>query len=266
MRSLAVCLAFFIWLAGGCLTAGAPALDSAGKQSASASRPLSERACDLAEEVFARAGFVRYEHNKVPPGRQVTESTGGGLVVTTDCSGFVSYVLSRVAEDRLAPIQALEPGRFYPRASAFTRFFAGLDENSALCGWLKVDSVSQLRRGDLIAWSRPDAGKSGNTGHVAFVLRPPSHPFEMEVGGKILRLVSVDVIDSSSVHHFPPESLPPNAGQKSRDGLGMGAIRLVLDESGRPVGYWEGTYWGEGGLPIERPRLGARVALARLAD
>ncbi len=79
-----------------------------------------------------------------------------------------------------------------------------------------------------------------------------------------LRYVQIHVIDSSSVYHFAPEQLPPKAYKKHRNGLGLGGIRIILSESGAPIGYWEGTYWGEGEEPVKGPTLSNLVRFARM--
>ena len=49
-----------------------------------------------------------------------------------------------------------------------------------------------------------------------------------------------------------------------RDGVGKGVVRIILDQSNRPIGYWEGTYWYEGGKEIRNPTLTESIAFARL--
>ncbi|MGV8120481.1 MAG: hypothetical protein AB2L14_12035 [Candidatus Xenobiia bacterium LiM19] len=71
-------------------------------------------------------------------------------------------------------------------------------------------------------------------------------------------------MDSSSIYHFQPDITPPQAGQKNRDGLGKGFVRLVLDEGDKPVGYWEGHYSGKYSVDISGPSYSDTIAFGRL--
>jgi len=96
------------------------------------------------------------------------------------------------------------------------------------------------------------------------VAEAPRDVIHVAAGGKVYDCVEVLVLDASSVTHFPPETLPRLSGQARRDGLGMGRIRLVVDAQERPIGTWEGTWWGEGKRRIPAPTLGGLVAFGRL--
>jgi len=128
----------------------------------------------------------------------------------------------------------------------------------------------ELRPGDIIAWS--SMPKSNNTekihtaGHVMLVAQPPTGPHAETVAGVPYRYMSVLVLDSSSVKHFPPETLPPQAKQVERNGLGFGVVRLLLDEHDKPIGYWEGTWWGEGRKSIRHPTHTSILGFGRLTD
>jgi hypothetical protein len=80
------------------------------------------------------------------------------------------------------------------------------------------------------------------------------------------RYFDIEVIDSSSVYHFPPEYLPPKAFQKHRNGLGVGRVRIILNESNNPIGYWAGTFWGEGQKPVQKPTLSKEISFARMVS
>jgi hypothetical protein len=221
---------------------GGQAAGAAGAQRAQ--KPLGERAYEKALWALEHASHVKYEHNNKRPADQVEESMRNGEVsVQTDCSGFASWVLHNVSPDRLWAVEALQPGHECPQAKTFARFFASLPTDKPFSGWIGVPAVSDLKRGDFIAWSDGKGdGERGNTGHVMIVAERPGPPEQTVVDGKTLTYVSIRVIDSSSVVHFAPETLPPFAGLKHRDGLGEGYVRLVLDGDGRPVERWEGTY------------------------
>lgn len=221
------------------------------------SRPLaslSQRVWERADWVFNHATDVHYEHLHRPVSQQVSDD---GRICRNDCSGFVAYIIHAIGSRHYQPIHDYQQKRNYPQAKAFAHFFASLSTSEPHDGWLRVASFGDLRRGDFIAWekeaSQNNKSAHNNSGHVMIVRDPAGRVFEENINGRNYRMVSIPVIDSSSVYHFPPEILPPNAGQQNRDGLGKGEIRLVLDAEDNPIGYWEGSYWGEGQKQLRRP-------------
>lgn len=220
---------------------------------------LGEEALRLAESIFDRATVVRYLHRDVPAARQINSGPDEIVQVRTDCSGFISYLVKSVAPRHYAAVRAREPGCSYPQAKIWARFFTSLDTDRPYDGWIRVKSWQDLKPGDIVAWKEGKANSS-NTGHVMMVVNQPSN-VQQENG---FRFVSVPVIDASSVYHFPPEHLPPKAYQKHRNGLGVGCIRIILSEEDVPIGYWEGTYWGEGEKEINRPTLSNVIGFGRM--
>lgn len=234
-----------------------------------AATPVAQKAIDLARRVFLSADVVRYMHNHVPAADQVTVDDNG-LVARTDCSGFISYLLHTVAPRHYRAVRQCQPSADYPQAKTWARFFGTLSDNQPSQGWLRIARYDELRPGDVIAWAKArkatDHAGGGNTGHVMMVAGLPEKPQRELIDGRPVLYVSVPVIDSSSVYHFPPERLPPNAHQENRNGLGVGNVRIVLSESGDAIGYWEGTYWGEGQKPVEGPKLSPDVRFARMVS
>jgi cell wall-associated NlpC family hydrolase len=217
--------------------------------------------------VFNNAEQVHYGHHLVPAVRQVKSFSNGHCEADTDCSGFVSYVIS-VFPRQYEAIRTLQPERKYPQAKIYMQFFNELKSDMPTRGWVKVNQVADLRSGDFIAWKKPEpadgAKKGANTGHVAIVIGRQGPIEESQVNGKTIRFQSIRVIDSSSVKHFLPEQLPPLSYMAHRDGVGKGVVRIILDDSNRPIGYWEGTYWYEGNKEIQKPTLTDSIAFARL--
>jgi hypothetical protein len=223
-----------------------------------------------ASNVFAHAVVVSYRHANAPGAQQVVTDPQGGFVSHTDCSGFVSYVLAQQAPRALAAVQAQEPRTKHPRARTYAEFFESLGTNRTASGWQAVASWRDLMVGDIIAWA-PRAhtnatGKVVGAGHAMIVAAPPGATQVKSVAGKPERFVSVRVLDSSSVTHFAPEVFPPHASQAKRDGLGFGNIRLWLDEHDQPIGYWEGTWWGEGGKEIRGPSRHGVLGFGRVVE
>ncbi len=223
---------------------------------------LGEQAFKLAESVFAHANVVSYSHHEVPASKQVVTFDDGSMEARTDCSGFMSYIVDAVGPRHYQVIQAREPQASYPQAKIWAHFFNTLDSTQAFHGWLGISNWRDLSPGDFIAWVEGKSSSSGNTGHVMMVAGKPGGVKE-ENG---FSFFEVPVIDSSSVYHFAPERLPPNAHQEHRNGLGIGTVRIILSKSNEPIGYWAGTYWGEGDKPVKGPTLDTMVRFARMTS
>jgi len=253
-------LNFLIQLALLAIASGAVAAESVSP---------SDKLYERADWVFNNAEQVHYAHRKVPALRQVKSYSNGRCDADTDCSGFVSYLLSDFPKQYEA-IRKLQPERKYPQAKIYLQFFNDLKRDVPTDGWIRVERISDLKRGDLIAWRKPQppdgVKKKSNTGHVAIVIENKGSIEQTEINGKKVRFQGVSVIDSSSVQHFQPEVLPPLSSMAHRDGIGKGVVRIMLDESDRPIGYWEGTYWYEGKKEIRKPTFTESIAFARLVS
>lgn len=233
--------------------------DSKNAETPTAFTPLNERVLHLAESVFDNSTDVRYSHHEVPASKQVDTHADGSMEAHTDCSGFVSYVVHSIGPRHYSAVREREPGASYPQAKIWASFFNTLDPDRPTDGWLGISNWQNLRAGDFIAWKEGSA-ESANTGHIMIVLSQPGEIREE----KGYRYVEIPVIDSSSVYHFAPEQLPPNAHQNHRDGLGKGTIRLILSADNKPIGYWAGTYWGEGDKPVTHPTYSNMIRFARM--
>jgi hypothetical protein len=221
---------------------------------------LSDDAYELANKIFNSAQTVTYEHKHRPAREQIVFYDNNSCSAKTDCSGFISYVLDKVAHKHYQSIKDQEPQTPYPQAKTYAKFFSELDPNIPYKGWIGIRNVFDLKRGDIIAWEKGSAkhkhSAHGNSGHVMMVIDPPKALDQ--------NTVSINVLDSSSVYHFKPESLPPNANQNYRDGVGKGYIRLLLDDQNKPIAYWEGVYWGEGHKSISQPSYSRIIAFGRM--
>ncbi len=219
--------------------------------------PLSAQALKLAESIFDNASDVKYVHHEVPASQQVETESDGTLEAHTDCSGFISYIVHAVAPRHYQEVRSREPDWSYPQAKIWATFFNSLDSGTPEGGWLRIDNWKDLRPGDIAAWK--EVGGE-NTGHVMMVAARPGPVVE----NNGYRYIELPVIDSSTTYHFTPEYLPPKAGQKHRNGVGMGIIRLMLSDDDQVIGYWAGTYWGEGDKPIKGPADCRMIRFARL--
>jgi cell wall-associated NlpC family hydrolase len=147
-----------------------------------------------------------------------------------DCSGMAAWVLARGAPAAHATVMR-HSGRGRPVASDYFDVMAQASDASARDGWLRVAHARDLRPGDMIAWRKPSAIASSNTGHVVFVV---SAPQRVDEGGQ--RFL-VRVADSTSIPHGDDTRPRRNAS-----GFGYGTITLFLDHPDSDVvAYgWQG--------------------------
>ncbi len=228
-------------------------------------KTLSQEIYNKAEDIFEHVTSSHYEHLHDRANDQV-QHNGNAYSATTDCSGFISYVINSVAPNHYAPIYEMS-GRTYPHAKTYATFFRELPNDVSEEGWLKICSYKDLHRGDIIAWQRivePNENHYSGSGHVMIVIDPPTSPVTDILHGINVRYTEVFVLDSSSVEHFPPQQLPPLTHQSSRDGIGRGIIRLMLDEQDNVIGFWEGTFSHEKNKAIQNPSYTNKIGFARL--
>jgi hypothetical protein len=173
-----------------------------------------ENIAEAAENLIADIRETHYQHKTY-----VVPAEG---VYDMDCSGFVDYLLKRVAPQQYANLP-IETGHARPRAAMYFDLFHGLPENPAP-GWKSIDRLADAQRGDIIAWSlEASTQKPGDTGHVVIVASPPVPANKREY--------RVEVYDSSGIHH-DDDSRP-----KATSGIGKGVITFKVDERGIPVGF-----------------------------
>lgn len=225
---------------------------------------LSQRAVNLADSIFEHASEVRYVHKEQPASAQVTQSSDGSFDAKTDCSGFISYIVHALAPRHYHVVREMEPGWSYPQAKIWARFFDTLDGDQPRGGWLGIKNWKDLQPGDIIAWEKGQntAPENHNTGHVMMVMDKPG-PLTTSGG---YRYIQIRVMDSSTTYHFAPESLPPNAAQKHRNGLGIGYVRIILSDDDKPVGYWAGTYSGAEQKQVNGPTMSDMIRFGRMTS
>lgn len=223
---------------------------------------LSREALQLGKSIFEKATVVKYIHHFVPASRQITLKDDGTMSARTDCSGFISFIVHAVAPRHYRAVRELEPRADYPQAKIWASFFESLEPAEAKGGWLKIANWQELQPGDFIAWRIGKNAPPGdrNTGHVMMVEDKPG-PLIEENGS---RYFEISVLDSSTTYHFGPERLPPHAAQAHRDGLGIGTVRIFVSPDNQPIGYWVGTYWGEGHRDINGPTESNQIRFARM--
>lgn len=200
----------------------------------------------LADDVVAHFTTSRYRHRRQPA---KTDTSG---TFETDCSGFVDYLLTRLAPQALGGVP-VDAGHTH----ALAHNFAELPTPNALpAGWQQVTTVADLRPGDLIAWTEPLDVNTDDTGHVMVVdaaVTASGTPHQFDV----------TVVDSTASPHGAndtrddnPRNQPDQRTQKP-SGVGRGTITLITDAEGRPTRY----RWSTASKKTEKPD---RLTLLRL--
>jgi len=159
-----------------------------------------------------------------------------------DCSSMAQWVLKRAA-----PVAERSVSRglgWRPLAADFQRRIANVAPGAERGGWHRVRRVEDAEPGDVIAWLKPKIIESKNTGHVAFIVLPPTRV----TGYSDAYLVRV--VDATSLLHADDTRVEGS-------GFGFGTILLVIDpETGAPRAYgWVGLEWRafETSIAIGRP-------------
>jgi hypothetical protein len=175
---------------------------------------LGQNIADAAETLIGDIRETHYEHQT-----HVVQSDG---IYDMDCSGFVDYLMKRVAPEQYARLP-IEAGHQRPRAATYFEFFHSLPGNPP-AGWKSIDQLTDARRGDIIAWAlEASTQKPGDTGHVVIVATPP-----VSTKAKEYR---VTVYDSSGIRH-DADSRP-----EGTSGIGKGVITIRVNDRGTPVGF-----------------------------
>jgi hypothetical protein len=178
---------------------------------------------DVIARIDRRLRTTRYAH-----ATQVDESAGR---FDFDCSGMATWVLARGAPAAHDAVMQ-HNGRGRPVASDYYDVMAQAPTHGGHSAWLRVAHARDLQPGDLIAWRRPEAIVSSNTGHVLFVAAAPR---QVDREG---RRFLVRVADATSIPHGDD-----TRQERHASGFGYGTIALFLDHpEGEVVAYgWQGV-------------------------
>ena len=192
----------------------------------------SENLGNAAERLLSGMRETHYQHS--------THVDRAGGVYDMDCSGFVDYLLKRIAPAQFAQLR-IEPGHARPRAAMYFELFKRLHK-SPLPGWEAVQKLGDARRGDIIAWQLVSSTQEpGDTGHVVIVA---AAPIEQTDG-----LFRVEVYDSSGIRH------DDDSRAEGTNGVGKGVITFRVDAFGEPVGFQFNSRAHFHGEPIAIGRL-----------
>jgi len=216
-------------------------------------------------------------------------------MASTDCSGWLSFVLNTVSPLHEAVLQsqrrldqhnraysddfALREGRRpWARAFVVTQFLRS--EYASETGFEPVANFEDLQPGDIVAWamgryakpSDEDRPTPRDTGHVFVVVGTPTtvDPETKDYDGRgtlseeAAKVIAVPVVDSSSIVHFDPDSRKDDKGRYSLS-------TTPPHHRAKPGGVGTGTVWlalSDSGRVLERrlgPRQKYRPVLARAA-
>jgi hypothetical protein len=202
-------------------TEEAPAADGEEPAPAEATKAAGELLATEAARQVAAMKLSSYEHTTF-----VEEMSG---TFKYDCSGFLGYSLSRVLPTQLATVKAFASVA-RPLAKHFETFFASIEPGTKKGGWSRVARAVDVRAGDVVAWLKPAALESTNTGHVMIATGPAT------INPKRADEILIPIADSSSTFHGSKDSRFPEG-----NGLGRGSIGIIVDSKGAPVSYrWTG--------------------------
>lgn len=229
------------------------------------------------------------------PQVQLGSTDAHSALASTDCSGWLSFVLNTVSPLHEAVLQSQrrldehnrvysedfalrESRRPWSRAFVVTQYLRS--DHAKATGFEPVTSFDRLQPGDIGAYamgryakpsdeSRP---KPRDTGHVFVVVGPPTvvDPATNGYDGRgtlqedAVKVIAVPVIDSSATVHFDPDSRKNGEGHYS-------APKVRPHARARAGGVGTGTIWfalNEEGRVLQRrlgPQQRYRPVLARAA-
>ena len=197
---------------------------------------LAGQLADLAASSIADVVETKYVHDI-----HIDAAAG---IYDCDCSGFVEYLLCIIALNHLRPLRDVgnknpnnHAGR--PLAHDFYTFCSGLPTTASSVdhGWRQITTLAETKRGDIVVWSLHDSDEPGDTGHVFIVAEQPTSlagDDEDDEDDGSSSSFAVAVYDSSNIPHYADSRAH---GQRYRDGIGSGVIRVDVDDASRPIGF-----------------------------
>jgi hypothetical protein len=143
-----------------------------------------------------------------------------------DCSGLIDYLLLQDLPLHYKSIPFPKSVK-RPRAVEFYQAFIAAPPAPAQPTpgqlWQHVETITQARTGDLLAWRKDPLPEKGSTGHIVLFDSTPKPIAE--------NLYEIIVIDSTSLPHHD-DTRPANV-----TGVGRGTIYIKTDAQGHPIGY-----------------------------
>jgi autotransporter-associated beta strand protein len=268
------------WLAFCLLFAGC-ASNASGRKPAAIAPSATEHPGDIQELVTTVDGVMNDRDASPPANNTYSHETAYGpdylaeprvyleptesfsALASTDCSGWVSFVINTVSplheavlqsQRRLPEYNEVYPDGFelkegerpWPRAFVLTNYFRSA--HLQVTGFERVERYQDLELGDLVAYSMgrytdpsdTSLTKPKDTGHTFIIVGAPTIVDPSTAGydgeGTLSRradiVIAVPIIDSSSTPHFDPDSrknergefsLPPRSPYPKAKAGGIGA-------------------------------------------
>ena len=229
------------------------------------------------------------------PRVQLESTDAYSALASTDCSGWLSFVLNTVSPLHEAVLQSQrqwdehnraysedfvlrESRRPWSRAFVVTHYLRS--DHAKATGFEPVPNFEHLQPGDIGAYAMGRYAKPTDesrptprdTGHVFVVVGPPTvvDPATKNYGGRgtlhehAAKVIAVPVVDSSATLHFDPDSRKNEAGRYSLP-------KVHPHPRAKAGGVGTGTIWfalSEEGHVLQRrlsPRQKYRPVLARAA-
>jgi hypothetical protein len=194
----------------------------------------------LLSYVHKAVSTLRYSDYKLG-GKRFDPARG---IYVVDCSNFVDHILQATTPQAYSSL-VNATGSGMPSTQHYYNFFNEL-ANDPDSSWNKINSVGELRAGDILVFRYKNLHGDESGGHVMVVMETP-------VGGS--NVYSVRVADSAPSRHSS------DTRQIHEGGIGIGTLMLRINPvTGKPSAYaWGlGGYWNKNvnfamARPIELP-------------
>lgn len=176
----------------------------------------------------ARPGETRYQH-KPSIVRLAGHASANETVVRTDCSGFLNALLLFAYGHDAAALS-----RWFGTKRPLARHY--YETIVAERGFLRIESVGDVRLGDVLAVRYFRANNGNDTGHTMLVAGPPTRrePATPPVIGASEQW-DVPIIDVTGKGHGKGDTRI--VAHQSNGGIGRGVLRLYANEKHILQGY-----------------------------
>ena len=264
-----------------CLLLAGCASNTSGRKPGTIAPSTTKHPADIHELVTTVDHMMNDRDTRPPPNNTYSHETAYSLeqvaeprvyleptddfsaLASTDCSGWMSFVVNTVSplheavlqsQRRLPEYNQVYPDGFelkegqrpWPRAFVLTNYFRS--GHSKVTGFERIERYEDLRLGDVAAYSMgryTDPSKTSllkpkDTGHTFIIAgaptvvdsNTPGYDGEGTLSGRAEKVIAVPIVDSSSTPHFDPDSrqnakgefsLPPRTPYPKAKAGGIGA-------------------------------------------
>jgi hypothetical protein len=174
---------------------------------------LPDQIANKARQILLSKTESHYQHPT-----HVEEASG---VYDLDCSGFLDFILKKVAPEHLAVVPAPKH-HARPLALQFYEFFTAAGEKGDK-GWREIKQLRNAQPGDVLVWRKAEQVAGKDTGHVMIIDEAP-----VKDGDGLYRVV---IIDSTATPHGN------DTRKDGASGVGRGTMWFTVDHEDQPIGY-----------------------------